>query len=106
MWSIEMSKERELLKRVRDTLHEVEETHYDLYWDIQSELNQDEQKPVNKESIYIDAVTKLNEQEFVIQELAELLSDVLDAWVTTVYVPENHRLYVKANEYLIGLRDE
>ena len=34
-----MSKERELLKRVRDTLHELEETHYDLYWDIQAELD-------------------------------------------------------------------
>ena len=41
-----MSKERELLKRVRDTLHELKETHYDLYWDIQAELNQDEQEPV------------------------------------------------------------
>jgi len=34
-----MSKERELLKRVRDTLHELKETHYDLYWDIQAELD-------------------------------------------------------------------
>jgi hypothetical protein len=41
-----MNKERELLKRVRDTLHELEETHYDLYWDIQAELDLDEQKPV------------------------------------------------------------
>ena len=41
-----MSKERELLKRVRDTLHELEETHYDLYWDIQAELDLDEQVPV------------------------------------------------------------
>jgi hypothetical protein len=41
-----MSKERELLKRVRDTLRELKETHYDLYWDIQAELNQDEQEPV------------------------------------------------------------
>jgi len=49
MWSIEMSKERELLKRVRDTLRELKETHYDLYWDIQAELDLDEQKPVNKE---------------------------------------------------------
>jgi len=61
---------------------------------------------MTKETIYIDAVTKLNEQDAVIKELAELLSDVLDAWVTTVYVPEDHRLYVKANEYLIGLKDE
>jgi hypothetical protein len=41
-----MSKGRELLKRVRDTLHELEETHYDLYWDIQAELDLDEQVPV------------------------------------------------------------
>jgi hypothetical protein len=34
-----MSKERELLKRVRDALHELKETHYDLYWDIQAELD-------------------------------------------------------------------
>ncbi len=41
-----MSKERELLKRVRDTLLELKETHYDLYWDIQTELDLDEQVPV------------------------------------------------------------
>jgi hypothetical protein len=33
-----MSIERELLERMRDVLHEIEETHYDLYWDIQTEL--------------------------------------------------------------------
>jgi hypothetical protein len=41
-----MSKERELLKRVRDTLRELKETHYDLYWDIQAKLDLDEQVPV------------------------------------------------------------
>jgi hypothetical protein len=41
-----MSKERELLKRVRDTLLELKETHYDLYRDIQAELDLDEQEPV------------------------------------------------------------
>lgn len=41
-----MSKERELLKRVRDTLHELKETHYDLYWDIQAELDKNEQNDV------------------------------------------------------------
>jgi hypothetical protein len=41
-----MSKKRELLKRVRDTLHELKETHYDLYWDIQAELDLAEQVPV------------------------------------------------------------
>ena len=34
-----MSKERELLKRVRDTLLGLKETHYDLYWDIQAALD-------------------------------------------------------------------
>ena len=42
-----MSKERELLKRVRDVLRGLEETHYDLYWDIQAELEKIEQKPIN-----------------------------------------------------------
>ena len=56
---------------------------------------------MNKETIYIDAVTKLNEQDVVIKELAELLTAVL-----TDYVPENHKLYVKATDYLKGLRDE
>jgi hypothetical protein len=53
---------------------------------------------MNKETIYIDAVTKLNEQDAVIKELAELLSNVL-----TDYVPENHKIYVKATDYLKGL---
>ena len=34
-----MSRERELLKRVRDTLLGLKETHYDLYWDIQTALD-------------------------------------------------------------------
>jgi hypothetical protein len=44
---------RELLKRVRDTLHEIEETHYDLYWDIQAELNKPDLKrePLSDETI-------------------------------------------------------
>ena len=41
-----MSKEKALLKKVRDTLHELKETHYDLYWDIQAALDQPEQEPV------------------------------------------------------------
>lgn len=81
-----MSKERELLKRIRDTLHELKETHYDLYWDIQAELNQDE-------------------QDVVIKELAILLDSVLDAWRIGSSTLEEHDLYLKANEYLIGLRD-
>ncbi len=47
-----MSKERELLKRVRDTLRGLEETHYDLYWDIQAELEKIEQKPNNVGYLY------------------------------------------------------
>ena len=62
---------------------------------------------MSKEAIYIDAVTKLNEQDVVIKELAELLSDVLDAWAEEVaFEINNYTLYVKANEYLKGLRDE
>ena len=34
-----MSRERELLERVRDTLRGLKETHYDLYWDIQTVLD-------------------------------------------------------------------
>lgn len=33
------SRERTLLKRVRDALIALEETHYDLYWDIQAALD-------------------------------------------------------------------
>ncbi len=52
-----MNKERELLQRVRDTLHGLKETYYDLYWDIQTALEQPEQEPeawiaVNKETGY------------------------------------------------------
>jgi hypothetical protein len=38
-----VSKERELLQRVRDVLRGLKETHYDLYWDIQTALDQPEQ---------------------------------------------------------------
>jgi hypothetical protein len=61
---------------------------------------------MSKETIYIDAVTKLNEQDAVIKELAELLSDVLDAWNARDYMSESYDLYVRANDYLKGLRDE
>jgi hypothetical protein len=47
-----MSKERELLKRVRDTLRGLEETHYDLYWDIQAELEKIEHKHNNVGYLY------------------------------------------------------
>jgi hypothetical protein len=42
-----MSKERELLVRARDVLRGLKETHYDLYWDIQTALDQPEQEPTN-----------------------------------------------------------
>ena len=61
---------------------------------------------MSKETIYIDAVTKLNEQDAVIKELAELLSEVLDAWRIGSSTSEEYDLYVKANDYLKGLRDE
>jgi hypothetical protein len=47
-----MSIEKELLKRMRDVLRELEETHYDLYWDIQTELEKIEQKPDNVGYLY------------------------------------------------------
>ncbi len=34
-----MNKEIKLLKRVRDTLSNLKESHYDLYWDIQAVLD-------------------------------------------------------------------
>ncbi len=61
---------------------------------------------MSKETIYIDAVTKLNEQDVVIEELATLLSNVLDAWNARDYMSESYDLYVRANDYLKGLRDE
>jgi hypothetical protein len=47
-----MSKERELLKRVRDVLRGLEDTHYDLYWDIQAELEKIEHKHNNVGYLY------------------------------------------------------
>jgi hypothetical protein len=41
-----MSKEKELLIRARDVLRGLKGTHYDLYWDIQTALDQPEQEPV------------------------------------------------------------
>ncbi len=37
---------------MRDVLRELEETHYDLYWDIQTELEKIEQKPNNVGYLY------------------------------------------------------
>jgi predicted translin family RNA/ssDNA-binding protein len=61
---------------------------------------------MNKETIYIDAVTKLNEQDAVIKELAELLERVLFAWGMRRTLSEENELYVEAADYLKGLRDE
>jgi hypothetical protein len=36
---VTISKETKLLKRVRDTLRELKESHYDLYCDIQTVLD-------------------------------------------------------------------
>jgi hypothetical protein len=41
-----MNIEKELLKRMRDVLRGLEEANYDLYWDIQAELDKPEQEPV------------------------------------------------------------
>jgi predicted translin family RNA/ssDNA-binding protein len=61
---------------------------------------------MNKETIYIDAVTKLNEQDAVIKELAELLERVLFAWGMRRTLSEENELYVEVADYLKGLRDE
>jgi hypothetical protein len=61
---------------------------------------------MSKETIYIDAVTKLNEQDVIIKELAELLSDVLEAWNARDYMSEHYELFMKANKYLMGLENE
>ena len=56
-----MSKERELLKRVRDTLLELKETHYDLYWDIQTALDHpsvDLREPLSEDKL--DALAEAN----------------------------------------------
>ena len=64
-----MSKERELLKRVRDTLLELKETHYDLYWDIQTALDHpslDLREPLSDEEIH--AYLSLMEPPFLWDE--------------------------------------
>jgi hypothetical protein len=61
---------------------------------------------MNKETIYIDAVTKLNEQDAVIKELAELLERVLFAWGMGRPLSEENDLYMDAHYYLKGLKDE
>jgi hypothetical protein len=48
----------------------------------------------------------LNEQDAVVQEMAALFRDVLDAWRIGSSTSEENDLYAKANDYLKGLRDE
>jgi hypothetical protein len=47
-----MSIEKELLKRMRDVLRGLEDTHYDLYWDVQAELEKIEHKHNNVGYLY------------------------------------------------------
>jgi hypothetical protein len=63
---------------------------------------------MSKETIYIDAVTKLNEQDVVIEKLISLLKKVLYglAMGWSVSSPEGNKLYAEATDYLKRLRDE
>jgi hypothetical protein len=61
---------------------------------------------MSKETIYIDAVTKLNEQDVVIDELTSLLERVLFAWSMGRPLSEENDLYMNAHYYLKGLKDE
>ena len=58
-----MSRERELLERVRDTLLELKETYYDLYWDIQTALDHpsvDLREPLTLQQISVGNQSTLN----------------------------------------------
>jgi|688.fasta_scaffold2008998_1 hypothetical protein len=55
VYANENAMSKELLKRVRDTLHELEETHYDLYWDIQAELDKAERELIARYKPVSDA---------------------------------------------------
>ena len=109
-----MSKERELLKRVRDTLRGLEETHYDLYWDIQAELDLAPQKREPAQTAremyqrgYAKAKDDLKrEQDVVIQKLTEHLERVLFAWGMGRPLSEENDLYMNAHYYLKGLKDD
>ena len=105
-----MTKERELLKRVRDVLRGLEETHYDLYWDIQAELDLAPPKREPAQTAremyqrgYAKAKDDLKrEQDVVIQELVLLLKKVLYglAMGWPVSSPEGNKLYAEAADYL------
>lgn len=60
-----MSRERELLKRVRDALRELKGTHYNLYWDIQSMLDQPEQDNIQ---YLLDQVARLTAENAMLKE--------------------------------------
>lgn len=60
-----MSKEKELLRRVRDTLHALKETPYDLYWDIQTALDQPEQDNIQ---YLLDQVARLTAENTMLKE--------------------------------------
>ena len=53
-----MSRERELLQKVRDTLRGLKETYYDLYWDIQTVLDAPEREPLSEDKL--DALAEAN----------------------------------------------
>ena len=57
-----MSRERELLKRVRDTLLGLKETHYDLYWDIQTVLDAPEREPLSEDKLDVLAEANITDE--------------------------------------------
>jgi hypothetical protein len=70
-----MSIEKELLKRMRNVLRELDETHYDLYWDIQTELEKIEQKPKKREPLSDEKIESIDlpEKQCTIRELVRLI---------------------------------
>lgn len=51
---------------------------------------------MTEDTIYIDVINKLKEQDDIINELATLLDEVLDAWRIGYSTSEEYDLYVKA----------
>ncbi len=77
-WGLVMNKERQLLKRVRDTLRELKETHYDLYWDVQTALDQPEQEQEPVAWMY-DHFIKTGHEKQVIFDLVETCARNLES---------------------------
>ena len=76
-----MNKERELLIRARDVLRGLKETHYDLYWDIQTVLAQPKQEPVawkTEKKSYLDEIDRLSMEANKDQEEIDRLTQ----WLT------------------------